>query len=118
MAGEPSIPWPAGTAPTTATLGACSNSRAADAWGSIVIALLVGLLGLLLYLTGLWDGFQLLVLPGPVGRGFRVSHPFFRFTRTFSLQLVGPVRAVWPDSRPGCYGPASLLVLIAVWAVS
>jgi hypothetical protein len=97
--------------------GARRNAAAAGCTpGSVVIALLVGLLGLLLYLTILWDGFQYLVLPRTVG-GLRLSHPFFRTSWTVYLRVIRGVPSRWHDSLLGYYGPASLIVLIAMWAV-
>jgi hypothetical protein len=83
-----------------------------------VTALFLGLIGLLLYLTILWDGFQLIVLPRTVGGRLRVSHPFFRITWAFYVRLVRRTPPVWHDALLGCYGPGSLIVLIAVWATS
>jgi len=83
-----------------------------------VIALLVGLLGLALYVTVLWDGFQLIVLPRAVGPELRVSHPFFRATWALYVAIVRLLPPRLRDTPLACYGPASLILLIAIWALT
>lgn len=83
-----------------------------------MIGLLVGLLGLVIYLTVLWDGFQVIVLPRSVGGELRLSHPFFRFTWVGYRVLARAVPRPWRDTLLACYGPGSLIVLIGLWALA
>lgn len=80
-------------------------------------ALVVGLVGATLLLVVLWDAFETVILPRRVSRRLRLARLFYR--------------ATWPPWRAGArllstrrreaflavYGPLSLLLLLALWAV-
>lgn len=74
--------------------------------------------GASLFLIVLWDAFEAIILPRRVTRKFRLTRLFYRSTwktwRAF-VNLV-PVRKK-REAMLGFYGPISLLLLIAVWAV-
>lgn len=79
--------------------------------------LLAEIVGVLLLLTILWDAFETIVLPRRVHRKLRLTRIFYRFT-------WAPWRAVGRmcplkrrEQYMAYYGPLSLLVLLAVWAV-
>jgi len=79
---------------------------------------LVGIAGALAVLLVLWEAFETIVLPRRVTRHFRFTRLFYRWTWLAWRELVGGVR----DRRRretflSVYGPASLLALIASWAV-
>jgi len=74
--------------------------------------------GLAIFLIVLWDAFEAIILPRRVTRKFRFARLFFKTTwamwRTV-IRLI-PERKT-RESLLGFYGPLSLLVLVAVWAV-
>ena len=77
-----------------------------------------GIAGAVIILLVLWEGFETIVLPRRVTRHFRFTRLFYRWTWVPWRALVGRV----PDRRfretlLSVYGPASLLGLIASWAV-
>jgi hypothetical protein len=77
----------------------------------------VGILGLFLLLTVLWDGFETVILPRHVTRSFRLARLFFR--TTWRLWTAFARRAHSPKRREGYlsyFGPLSMLLLLAFWA--
>ena len=76
-------------------------------------------LGLLLILLVLWETFETIVLPRRVTRQFRLTRLFYRFTwkswaALTSLRSSRRKR----DSLLSFYGPLSLLLLLAIWALA
>jgi hypothetical protein len=74
--------------------------------------------GAAIFLIVLWDAFEAIILPRRVTRKFRLTRLFFRSTWhiwKFVMCLV-PSRKQ-REALLGFYGPLSLLVLVAVWAV-
>lgn len=82
------------------------------------MAVLTTVVGLLLVLLVLQDAFETIVLPRRVVRRFRLTRLFFQVTWGPWSALAGRVRA---DARRerylGFFGPLSLLLLLAVWAL-
>jgi hypothetical protein len=74
--------------------------------------------GLALFLIVMWDAFEAIILPRRVTRKFRLTRLFYRSTwRTWKLLVnIIPVRKS-REALLGFYGPLSLILLIAVWAV-
>jgi hypothetical protein len=75
--------------------------------------------GILLVLVVLWETFETIVLPRRVTRQFRMTRLFYRYTwapwrRLASLRKQKKKR----DAMLSYYGPLSLLVLFAFWALS
>jgi voltage-gated potassium channel Kch len=78
----------------------------------------LAVVGIFLVVTILWDVFETIILPRRVTRRFRLARMFYKWTWT-------PWRAVASRMRMGAtreallsfYGPLSLLLLFAVWAV-
>lgn len=74
--------------------------------------------GFLLLLFVLWDAFETIVLPRRVSRRFRLTRVFYQYT-------WAPFRWVGRRLAPGnsrenylsVYGPLSLLLLLATWAI-
>lgn len=74
--------------------------------------------GAAIFLIVLWDAFEAIILPRRVTRRFRLTRLFFRTSWKswkFVMCLV-PSRKK-REALLGFYGPLSLLVLVAVWAV-
>lgn len=84
----------------------------------MALRLLAGLAGFALIATVLWDAFETIVLPRRAGRRFRLTRYFYLLTwRPWSAVLRR-----WPNSDGrerslSYYGPLSLLLLLAVWAI-
>ena len=74
--------------------------------------------GAALFLIVMWDAFEAIILPRRVTRKFRLTRLFYRSTWRIWRLLVGliPARKT-REALLGFYGPISLLLLIAVWAV-
>jgi Ion channel len=74
--------------------------------------------GVVISLVVAWDAFEAVILPRRVTRKFRLTRFFFKATwsawRFFAKLLTSKKRK---ESFLGFYGPLSLLILIAVWAV-
>ena len=76
------------------------------------------LTGIAILLIVVWDAFEVIILPRRVTRRFRLSRFFYRnFWRIwkFVAQLVPSAKV--RESAFGVFGPLSLLILVAVWAV-
>jgi len=74
--------------------------------------------GVAIFLIVLWDAFEAIILPRRVTRKFRLARLFYRSTWNvwkFAMCLI-PSRKR-REAMLGFYGPLSLLVLVAVWAV-
>ncbi len=77
---------------------------------------LVGILGLLLLLSTLWDAFETIILPRRVRRSFRMARLFYRVTWTSWSGIARCIRAgKFRESYLSYFGPLSLLILFAVW---
>ena len=78
---------------------------------------LVGVIGLAVLLVVLRDAFETIILPRRVQRRFRPTSLFYRTSwplwRGAAARLPGRFR----DGALGWFGPLSLLVLLALWAV-
>ena len=79
---------------------------------------LVAIIGTIVLLTILWDGFEVIILPRRVSRKFRLSRLYYLSTWTVCSWIARRIRSAkrreWYLS---VYGPLSLLFLIVVWAV-
>jgi len=76
------------------------------------------LTGVAILIIVVWDAFEVIILPRRVTRRFRLSRLFYRnlwsvWKFTVGLSRVKKVR----ESAFGIFGPISLLILVAVWAV-
>jgi hypothetical protein len=81
--------------------------------------ILVGLAGLALILTILWDSFETMVLPRRVRRRVRLTRLFY--TTAWKLWSASARHITHTDRREGflsLYGPLSLILLVALWALS
>src|SRR5260370_9735945 len=74
--------------------------------------------GVAILLIVVWDAFEVIILPRRVTRRFRLSRLFYKnFWRIwkFTVGLLPSKRV--RESAFGIFGPLSLLILVAVWAV-
>lgn len=84
-----------------------------------MLDLLAIIAGVALVLTVLWETFETIVLPRRVTRTFRLTRVFYRWTWKPFSATVGLLRKKKRrDSLLSFYGPISLLLLLAFWAVS
>ncbi len=76
------------------------------------------IIGVAILLIVVWDAFEVIILPRRVTRRFRLSRYFYRNSWRiwkFVTRLVPSTKI--RESAFGVFGPLSLLVLVAVWAV-
>ena len=79
--------------------------------------ILIGVLGLALLLTVLWDAFETVVLPRHVTRSHRLARLFFRVIWRVWTVLAGLIRSVKTrETYLSFFGPLSMLLLLAFWA--
>src|SRR6267154_3269535 len=74
--------------------------------------------GFAIFLIVLWDAFEAIILPRRVTRKFRLTRLFFKTTwgAWRAVICLIPARKT-REALLGFYGPLSLLLLVAVWAV-
>lgn len=81
-------------------------------------AFLALLVGLALIAGALWDAFESVVLPRRVSRRVRIARVFYRLTwlpyRACARRIAEEARQ---ETLLSFYGPLSLILLVAVWAV-
>jgi hypothetical protein len=76
------------------------------------------ILGVVIFLTVVWDAFEAIILPRRVTRKFRFTRLFYRSTwRVWKVLLAVVKQPKRRETLLGFYGPISLLVLVAIWAV-
>jgi hypothetical protein len=84
----------------------------------MILHILACIFGVLLILLTARDGFETIVLPRRVARKLRLASLFYTFTWNF---WSAPARKMHPGNRRelylSYYGPLSLLLLLAIWAV-
>jgi Ion channel len=76
------------------------------------------IMGVAIFLIVIWDAFEAIILPRRVTRKFRLTRLFYRVTwgaAKLLSNLCSPGKT--RETLLGFYGPSSLLLLIAVWAV-
>src|SRR5215813_10017784 len=74
--------------------------------------------GVAIFVIVLWDAFESIILPRRVTRRFRLTRLFYRVTWAIAKaigNLIGSRKM--RENFLGFYGPSSLLLLLAVWAV-
>src|ERR1041384_396980 len=82
------------------------------------MAWLIGIIGVLLIITVLWDVFETIVLPRRVTRRVRLTRLFYRLTWAPWWRIARTIRKKRRQEMAlGIYGPLSLLALLTVWAV-
>src|SRR5579885_1579142 len=74
--------------------------------------------GLVIFLAVIWDAFESIILPRRVTRKFRLTRLFYRVTWGIAKLVANlfPSRKM-REMLLGFFGPSSLLLLLAVWAV-
>jgi hypothetical protein len=74
--------------------------------------------GLAIFLIVIWDAFEAIILPRRVTRKFRLTRLFFKTTWGAWRGVICLISArKTREALLGFYGPLSLLLLVAVWAV-
>src|SRR5215469_5579712 len=74
--------------------------------------------GVVLVLAVLWETFETIVLPRRVTRQFRITRYFYRSTwKPWAYLANARKNPKKRDSLLSYYGPFSLLLLLALWAV-
>jgi Ion channel len=74
--------------------------------------------GLAIFLIVIWDAFEAIILPRRVTRKFRLTRLFFKLTwGTWRAVICLITARKTREALLGFYGPLSLLLLVAVWAV-
>jgi len=74
--------------------------------------------GLAIFLIVLWDAFEAIILPRRVTRKFRLTRLFFKATWGAWRSIICVItERKTREALLGFYGPLSLLLLVAVWAV-
>src|ERR1700689_2973414 len=74
--------------------------------------------GIVIFLVVVWDAFESIILPRRVTRKFRLTRLFYRVTwgiATFVANLFSARKT--RETLLGFFGPSSLLLLLAVWAI-
>jgi hypothetical protein len=85
----------------------------------VLLKIFAVILGVLLILMVLWEAFETIVLPRRVTRQFRLTRFFYRATWRPWVALASLRRNKKKrDSMLSYYGPLSLLLLLAFWAVT
>lgn len=81
------------------------------------MTVLAALLGMILIVAVLWEGFETIVLPRRVTRRFRLTRYFYRRTWLPWVSLVSAcIPAKMREDWLSYYGPLSLLLLLSIWA--
>jgi Ion channel len=74
--------------------------------------------GVAIFLIVLWDAFESIILPRRVTRKFRLTRLFYKITWTITKSIGNLIRSrKMRENFFGFFGPSSLLLLLAVWAV-
>jgi len=74
--------------------------------------------GLAIFLIVIWDAFEAIILPRRVTRKFRLTRLFFKLTwGTWRAVICLMTARKTREALLGFYGPLSLLLLVAVWAI-
>jgi hypothetical protein len=81
------------------------------------VTILVALLGMVLIIGVLWEGFETIILPRRITRRFRLTRFFYRSTWRPWAALVGSrIPSRRQETWLSYFGPLSLLLLLSVWA--
>ena len=74
--------------------------------------------GIAIFLVVVWDAFESIILPRRVTRKFRLTRLFYKVTWTIARFVANLFSArKTRETLLGFFGPSSLLLLLAVWAV-
>lgn len=76
-------------------------------------------LGVILLISVIWEAFESVILPRRVTRKFRLARLFYRYSWMiwqFIIRFIPSRKS--REALLGFYGPSSLLVLVALWAVT
>lgn len=79
---------------------------------------IAGFAGLAVLAIVLWDGFATMAWPRYVSSRIRIAPTFYRASWLGWSLLARRRRALWHQRLFGLYGPASLLLLLLLWALT
>lgn len=79
--------------------------------------LLTGLFGTALVLVVIWEGFETIILPRSVTRGYRLTRGFYRTLWPAFSRLVGRAPRDRRQQLFAYFGPLSLPLLLVFWAM-
>jgi hypothetical protein len=83
-----------------------------------IIRVLIAVIGMIIVVTVLWDGFETIILPRRVTRKVRFTRLFYRYTWLVWSKIVNALTSQKrSETYLAFYGPLSLLVLLVIWAV-
>ena len=81
------------------------------------MAFLAGMIGMVLIVVVLWEGFETIILPRRVTRRFRLTRFFYRSTwRPWARMVQALIPARSQETWLSFFGPASPLILLSLWA--
>ena len=76
----------------------------------------LGIIGILIVISTLWDGFETIVMTRSVSRNWRLSRLFYNLIRGPYYKLSSKVRnSRWRNALLMIYPPISLIVLFLLW---
>jgi len=82
------------------------------------VPIVATLCGICLIAAILWEAFETIVLPRRVTRRFRLTRLYYRSTWSAWAKVVDAVvPAKWQDTWLSVFGPLSILLLLAIWAI-
>ena len=78
--------------------------------------IVLGILGIVIVLSTLWDGFETIVMTRSVSRNWRLSRIFYNLIRGPYYKLTSKVGTErWRNAMLMIYPPLSLIVLFSLW---
>jgi hypothetical protein len=81
------------------------------------MTILAALMGMVLIIGVLWEGFETIVLPRRITRRFRLTRFFYRSTwRPWAAMVGARIPSRQQENWLSVFGPLSLLLLLTVWA--
>jgi hypothetical protein len=84
----------------------------------LAMAVFIGVLGVFLLLTVLWDCFETMILPRRVTRRIRLTRTFYRITGTPWMLIARRLKSgKRREDFLSVFGPMSVLMLFGVWAL-
>ena len=81
------------------------------------VDILAALCGLSLLITVVWEGFETIILPRSVTRGFRLTRGFYRAVWPLSRAVAGRMPEDQRQLALSYFGPLSLPLLLVFWAL-
>jgi hypothetical protein len=84
----------------------------------IILRVFAAVIGMVIVVTVLWDGFETIILPRRVTRKMQFTRLFYRYTWLIWSRIVNTLTSQKrSETYLSFYGPLSLLFLLIFWAV-